>query len=86
MDAHEFYLCFGASYVLMCQLELKLFKYNYKNWFILVCVLWRIIALDHMTSLYIMHLVLIDGFPRVLPLFWCKLCGYMLIRTEVMKI
>ena len=31
MDAQEFYLCFGASYVLMCQLELKLLKYNYKK-------------------------------------------------------
>ena len=34
MDAQEFYLCFGASYVLMCQLELKLFKYNYKNFLV----------------------------------------------------
>ena len=42
--------------------------------------------MDHMTSLYIMYLVLIDGCQRVLPLFWCNLCGYMLIRTEVMEI
>ena len=86
MNAQEFYLCFGASYVLMCQLELKLLKYNYENLFILACVLWRIIALDHMTSLYIMYLVLIDGCPRVLPLFWCNLCGYMSLRSEVIEI
>ena len=86
MDAQEFHLCFGASYVMICQIELKLLKYNYKNWFILACVLWRVIDLYHMTSLYIMYLVLIDGCTRVLPLFWCKLCGSMLIRTAVMKI
>ena len=33
MDAHEFYLYFGASYVLICQLELKLWNHNYKNLF-----------------------------------------------------
>ena len=31
MDAQDFYLCFGVSYVLICQLELKLLKYNYKK-------------------------------------------------------
>ena len=33
MDAHEFYLYFGASYVLICQLELKLWNHNYKHLF-----------------------------------------------------
>ena len=33
MDAQEFYLYFDASYVLTCQLELKLWKCNYKNLF-----------------------------------------------------
>ena len=33
MDAQEFYLYFGSSYVLICQLELKLWNHNYKNLF-----------------------------------------------------
>ena len=60
MDAQEFHLCFGASYVMICQIELKLLKYNYENWFILARVLCRIVDLYHMTSLYIMYLVLIQ--------------------------
>ena len=49
-------------------------------------VLWWIIALDDMTLPHMMYLMLINGCPRVLPLFWCKLCADMSIRTEVTEI
>ena len=51
-----------------------------------LCVLWWIIALDDMTLPHMMYSMLINEFPRALPLFWCKLCADMSIRTEVIEI
>ena len=49
MDAHEFYLYFGASYVLICQLELKLWNHNYK-FFIKICLSWRVFSYVSITK------------------------------------
>ena len=89
MDAQEFYLCFGAIYVVICHLEVKLLKYNHKNFVQTVqfdVCFWWIIALDDMTSPYMMYLMYVNGCPRVLPLFWCKLCADVSIRTEIIQI
>ena len=44
---------FGASYVVICHLEVKLLKYNYKNFVKFDEYFWWIIALDALTSSYI---------------------------------
>ena len=82
MDAQDFYLCFGASYVLICQLELKLLKYNYKK-FVQFGVCF---VADYCLG---SHDIIFNAYrwmPKIFTFVWCKLCGYMSLRSEVIEI